>query len=374
MEESPLWKFFNIASNVDDLLSLSVGEPDFETPWFIRSEAIYAIEKSKTFYTETRGLKDLRQEICNYYSRKFNIHYQIDNALVTVGGSEAIDLACRILINPGDEVIICEPAYIAYRPIIELAGGVCKVIELKEENKFKLLNEDLQAAISPKTKMLLINFPSNPTGGIMTFEDYLPLVDTIYDNELIVVSDEIYAEIIYGQEFLSLANFDKIKDQIIIISGFSKAFSMTGFRLGYVLADSTIIKMMNNIHQYTIIAPHTPSQFAAIKAISKGDYEVNKMRESFERRRNFLVNNLNRIGLNCYQPDGAFYVFCNIKSTNLSSYDFCLKLVKEAKVVVIPGIAFGEKGEGFIRISYAYSIEEIKEALIRIEKFMIQFK
>ena len=249
MEESVLWKFFNIASSVDDLVSLSVGEPDFETPWFIRSEAIYAIEKSKTFYTETRGLKDLRKEICNYYSRRFGINYGIDNALVTVGGSEAIDLACRVLINPGDEVIICEPAYIAYRPIIELAGGICKVVELKEENKFKLIKEDLEKEISSKTKMILINFPSNPTGGIMLEEDYLPLIDVIYDNELIVLSDEIYAEMVYNNEFISPANFSKIKEQVIVVSGFSKAFSMTGFRLGYVLANPILITMMNNIHQ-----------------------------------------------------------------------------------------------------------------------------
>ena len=370
MERSVLWEFFDIASKVDGAISLSVGEPDFDTPWFIRAEEIYAVESGKTFYTSSYGLPELRQEVCNYYRRKFGINFEMNQVLMTIGGSEAIDLACRTFLNEGDEVIILEPAYIAYKPVIELAGGVCKIIELKEENNFKLMKEDLEAAITEKTKMLMINFPSNPTGGIMTYEDYEKIVPLISEHDLLVVSDEIYAELIYGEKFASLAMFDEIKDQVMVINGFSKAYSMTGFRMGYIIALPEFITSMNNIHQYTIVNPHTPSQFAAIQALAKGDREIAAMRNEFERRRNFLVNNLNRIGLPCPMPNGAFYVFCNIKKSGLSSYDFCLQLVEKYKVVVIPGISFGEYGEGYVRISYAYSIEEIKEGIRRIELFL----
>ena len=370
MEKSVLWEFFDIASQVDGAVSLSVGEPDFDTPWFIRAEEIDAIESGKTFYTSSYGLPKLRKEVCNYYRRKFDIDFNMNQVMMTVGGSEAIDLACRTFLDEGDEVIILEPAYIAYKPVIELAGGVCKIIELKEENNFKLLKEDLENTITEKTKMILINFPSNPTGGVMTYEDYEMIVPIIKDNNILVVSDEIYAELSYEEKFASLAMFDEIKDKVLIINGFSKAYSMTGFRMGYIIANEDFIKAMNNIHQYTIINPNTPSQFAAIQALAKGDTAISEMKNEFERRRNFLVNNLNRIGLNCPMPKGAFYVFCNIKKSGLSSYDFCLKLVQEYKMVVIPGIAFGDYGEGYVRISYAYSVDEIKEGIKRIEMFM----
>jgi aminotransferase len=370
MEKSVLWEFFDIATQIEGTVSLSVGEPDFDTPWFIRAEEIDAIERGKTFYTSSFGLPKLRQEVCNYYRRKFDVDFNMKQVMMTVGGSEAIDLACRTFIDEGDEVIILEPAYIAYKPVIELAGGICKIIELKEENNFKLLKEDLEKVITPKTKMMMINFPSNPTGGVMTYQDYELIVPIIKENDLLVVSDEIYAELSYDEKFATLAMFEDIKDQVLIINGFSKAYSMTGFRMGYIIANEEFIKAMNNIHQYTIINPNTPSQFAAIQALAKGDRAIGDMKNEFERRRNFIVNNLNRIGLPCHMPKGAFYVFCNIKKSGLSSYDFCLKLVQDYKMVVIPGIAFGEYGEGYVRISYAYSIEEIKEGIKRIELFL----
>ena len=368
---SGIRKFFDLANEMEGVVSLGVGEPDFETPWHIREEAIYAIKSGKTFYTSNVGLPQLRKEICKYYQRRFDLTYQWDkNCMVTVGGSEAIDLAMRTILDPGDEVIILQPGYVAYEPCVRLAGGVPVIIELKEDNQFKLTLDSLKKAITPKTKMLFVNFPGNPTGGVMTKEDYEVLIPIIKENDIVVLTDEIYAELSYGKKFCSIASFDEIKEQVIVINGFSKAYSMTGWRVGYLLADEDIIKSMNKIHQYCIMCPSTISQYAAVEAASKGDSDCEMHQESFEGRRNFIVNGLNRIGLPCHLPEGAFYVFPNITATGLSSDEFCERLINEQKVAVVPGTAFGQCGEGYVRISYAYSIDEIKEALERMEKFL----
>lgn len=360
-----------MASQMEDVVSLGVGEPDFETPWHIREAAIYAIEKGKTYYSSNLGLLELRKGICDYYKRKYGLSYDAEkNCLVTVGASEGIDLVMRSILNPNDEVIILNPSYVAYDPTVRLSGGVPVSIELKEENKFKLLPEDLENAISEKTKILFINFPSNPTGGIMEREDYEKLIPIIKKHDLLVLSDEIYAELSYGKEFVSIASFDEIKNQVIILNGFSKAYSMTGWRLGYMLAHEDLIKEINIIHQYGIMCASTISQYAAIEAINYGDNDCEIHRNAFEQRRNFIVSGLNKMGLTCHLPEGAFYVFPSIKKTGLSSEEFCERLLNEEKVAVVPGSAFGSSGEGYIRISYAYSIEEIKLALTRIEKFL----
>lgn len=368
---SGIRKFFDLANEMEGVVSLGVGEPDFETPWHIREQAIYAIKSGKTFYTSNVGLPELRKEICKYYQRRFNLSYQWDkNCMVTVGGSEAIDLAMRTILDPGDEVIILQPGYVAYEPCVRLAGGVPIIIELKEENQFKLTLDELKKAITPRTKMLFVNFPGNPTGGVMKKEDYEKLIPVIKENGLVVLTDEIYAELSYGDKFCSIASFEEIKEQVIVINGFSKAYSMTGWRVGYLLADEDIIKSMNKIHQYCIMCPTTISQYAAVEAAARGDNDCDMHRESFEGRRNFIVNGLNRIGLKCHLPEGAFYVFPSIRSTGLGSDEFCERLINDQKVAVVPGTAFGKCGEGYIRISYAYSIDEIKIALERMEKFL----
>lgn len=368
---SGIRKFFDLANEMEGVVSLGVGEPDFETPWHIREQAIYAIKSGKTFYTSNVGLPELRKEICKYYQRRFNLSYQWDkNCMVTVGGSEAIDLAMRTILDPGDEVIILQPGYVAYEPCVRLAGGVPVIIELKEENQFKLTLDELKKAITPRTKMLFVNFPGNPTGGVMKKENYEKLIPVIKENGLVVLTDEIYAELSYGDKFCSIASFEEIKEQVIVINGFSKAYSMTGWRVGYLLADEDIIKSMNKIHQYCIMCPTTISQYAAVEAAARGDNDCDMHRESFEGRRNFIVNGLNRIGLKCHLPEGAFYVFPSIRSTGLGSDEFCERLINDQKVAVVPGTAFGKCGEGYIRISYAYSIDEIKIALERMEKFL----
>lgn len=369
---SGIRKFFNLANTMEGVVSLGVGEPDFPTPWHIREEAIYAIEKGRTYYTSNSGLLELRQGVCDYYARRFGITgYDAEkNALITVGASEAIDLVMRAVLNPGDEVIILNPSYVSYSPTVKLAGGKTVYINLKEENEFKLIPEDLEKAITDKTKMLFINFPSNPTGGVMSKEDYEKIVPIIKKHDLLVLSDEIYCELSYGHKFTSIASFDEIKDQVIILNGFSKAYSMTGWRLGYVLAHEDIINAITIIHQYTIMCPSTISQYAGIEAINHGDKDCEIHKESFEQRRNYIVNGLNKIGLKCHMPQGAFYVFPSIKSTGLTSEEFCEQLILKEKVAVVPGNAFGECGEGYIRISYAYSIEEIKIALEKMARFL----
>ncbi len=375
IKPSGIRKFFDLANEMEGVISLGVGEPDFDTPWSICEAGIYSIEQGKTHYTANQGLLALRKEICNYQKRRFHIEYDpIKNVIVTVGGSEAIDIAMRAIANEGDEIILMEPSYVAYTPSVQLAKATPVYIKLEEKDQFKLTPEKLEAAITPKTKAMLINFPSNPTGGVMTKEDYEKLVPIIKKHNLIVLSDEIYAELSYDDSFYSLANFDEIKDQIIIISGFSKAYAMTGWRLGYVLANPTFTTAMNKIHQYIIMSAPTAAQYAAIEALKNGDYHVEEMRKSYLARRNFITRGCNKIGLTTHLPQGAFYIFPDIRCTGLTSDEFCERLLKEEKVACVPGTAFGEAGEGFIRISYAYSIEHIKEALKRMEHFLKQFQ
>ena len=368
---SGIRKFFDLASEMEGVISLGVGEPDFDTPWKIREAAIYSIEQGKTFYTANKGLAELRKEICRYQKRRFNLDYDYEKeCVVTVGGSEAIDLAFRSLINPGDEVILLQPSYVAYTPGVELAGGKVVNIELKEDNQFKLTSELLEAAITPKTKAILLNYPSNPTGGFMTREDYEKIVPIIKEHEIIVITDEIYAELSYEQKFCSIAAFPEIKDQVILVSGYSKAYAMTGWRLGYVLANEVLTNAMNKIHQYVIMSAPTGAQYGAIEAMRHCDNEIEKMRQAYMLRRNYIVKAFNDMGLHTFTPQGAFYVFPCIKSTGMTSEQFCEELLKDQLVACVPGNAFGQAGEGYIRVSYAYSIEQIKEATSRIKKFL----
>lgn len=375
IKPSGIRKFFDLASQMEDVISLGVGEPDFTTPWAIREAAIYSIEKGKTFYTANQGLLELREEICKYYQRRFQVSYDPkENCIVTVGGSEAIDIAIRAIINPGDEMIVLDPGYVAYTPGVELSGGIPISIELRHENQFKLTPELLKAAITPKTKAILINYPSNPTGGFMTKEDYEKIVPLIKEHNLLVISDEVYAELSYEEEFCSIASFDEIKEQCIIVSGFSKAFAMTGWRLGYLLANPIITGAMNKIHQYIIMSAPSAAQYGAIEGLKHCQDEVNDMRDSYKARRNFLVKTFNQMGLETFKPQGAFYVFPSIKSTGLTSDEFCEKLLEDQKVACVPGTAFGPAGEGFVRVSYAYSLEELKLATERIAEFVKKFK
>ena len=372
---SGIRKFFDLANQMEGVISLGVGEPDFDTPWKIREAAIYSIEQGKTFYTANQGLVELRKEICRYQKRRFGLDYCYDKeCIVTVGGSEAIDLAFRAIINPGDEVILLQPSYVAYTPGVALAGGKVVNIELKEDNEFKLTPELLEAAITPKTKAILLNYPSNPTGGFMTREDYEKIVSIIKKHEIIVITDEIYAELSYEQKFCSIAAFDEIKDQVILVSGYSKAYAMTGWRLGYVLANKVLTKAMNKIHQYVIMSAPTGAQYGAIEAMRHCDNEIEEMRKAYMLRRNYIVKAFNDLGLHTFTPQGAFYVFPCIKSTGMTSDQFCEELLKDQLVACVPGTAFGEAGEGFIRVSYAYSIEQIKEATSRIKKFLDKLK
>ena len=368
---SGIRKFFDLANQMEGVISLGVGEPDFDTPWKIREAAIYSIEQGKTFYTANQGLVELRKEICRYQKRRFGLDYCYDKeCIVTVGGSEAIDLAFRAIINPGDEVILLQPSYVAYTPGVALAGGKVVNIELKEDNEFKLTPELLEAAITPKTKAILLNYPSNPTGGFMTREDYEKIVPIIKEHEIIVITDEIYAELSYEQKFCSIAAFPEIKDQVILVSGYSKAYAMTGWRLGYVLANEVLTNAMNKIHQYVIMSAPTGAQYGAIEAMRHCDNEIEKMRQAYMLRRNYIVKAFNDMGLHTFTPQGAFYVFPCIKSTGMTSEQFCEELLKDQLVACVPGNAFGQAGEGYIRVSYAYSIEQIKEATSRIKKFL----
>lgn len=375
LKPSGIRRFFDLANTMEGVISLGVGEPDFSTPWHICEEAIQSMTDGKTHYTANRGLLELRQEIAKFHHEHYQQDYDPETEiLVTVGGSEGIDLAMRALINPGDEIIVMDPNYVAYEPAIQLAGGVCVPIVLTRENDFKLKAEDLKKALTDKTKAMIINFPSNPTGGVMTREDYEEIVPLIKESEIYVVSDEIYAELSFDQKFASLSQFEEIRDQVIVINGFSKAFAMTGWRLAYLLANPTISKAMTKIHQYVIMSAPTAAQHAAIEALRDGYDDVVEMRNEYLNRRNLLVNNLNRMGLKTPMPHGTFYVFADIRPYGLTSEEFCNKLLEEEKVACVPGDAFGEHGEGFIRISYAYSLNHIKEACVRIEHFLEQFK
>lgn len=375
IKPSGIRKFFDLASQMDDVISLGVGEPDFATPWAIREAAIYSIEKGKTFYTANQGLLELREEICDYYKRRFHVNYDAnDHCILTVGGSEGIDIAIRSILNPGEEMIVLDPGYVAYTPGVELAGGIPVHLELRDEDEFKLTPELLKSVITPKTKAILLNYPSNPTGGFMTKEDYEKIVPIIKESGIIVLSDEIYAELSYEEEFCSIASFDEIKDQVIIVSGFSKAFAMTGWRLGYVLANKTLTSAMKKIHQYIIMSAPTAAQYGALEGLRHCQDEVESMRDSYKTRRNFLVKAFNDMGLYTFKPQGAFYVFPCIRSTGLTSEEFCEKLLEDQKVACVPGTAFGAAGEGFIRVSYAYSLEELKVAVEKIKLFVEKYQ
>ena len=371
IKPSGIRKFFDLASSMEGVVSLGVGEPDFATPWAIREAAIYSIEKGRTFYTANRGLIELRKEICDYYERRFHVSYNPESeCIVTVGGSEGIDITLRAILNPGDEMIVLDPGYVAYTPGVELSGGVPVPITLRHEDQFKLTPELLKAAITAKTKAILLNYPSNPTGGLMTKEDYEKIIPIIKESGIIVVSDEIYGELSYEDEFCSIASFEEIKDQCIIISGFSKAFAMTGWRLGYVLSNPTFSKAMLKIHQYIIMSAPTAPQYGAVEGLRHCYDEVLKMRDSYKARRNFCVKAFNDMGLETFKPQGAFYVFPCIKSTGLTSDEFCEQLLNDQKIACVPGTAFGLAGEGFIRVSYAYSLEELKYATEKIAEFV----
>ncbi|WP_294562171.1 aminotransferase class I/II-fold pyridoxal phosphate-dependent enzyme [uncultured Traorella sp.] len=374
LKPSGIRKFFDLANTKEGVISLGVGEPDFATPWNICEAAIYSIKSKKTHYTANAGLLSLRKEICKYLKRRFALEYDPNkNVLVSVGGSEAIDLSLRAIIEKGDEVILLQPCYVAYEPAVILAGGTPKFIELKSENEFKLTKEELLAAITPKTKAIILNFPSNPTGGVMTKQDYEPLIPILKEHNIIVISDEIYAELSYEERHCSPANFDEIKDLVILISGFSKAFAMTGWRLGYLCANETFLREILKIHQYIIMCAPTAAQYGAIEGLKNSQKYVDEMVEQYKLRRNYIVSGFNRIGLPTHLPQGAFYIFPCIKKTGLTSLEFCEKLLEEENVACVPGSAFGEAGEGFIRVSYAYSIDEIKVAIEKIGHFMEQY-
>ena len=371
LKPSGIRKFFDIVKEIPGAISLGVGEPDFETPYHIREAGIQALQAGKTFYTSNSGLMELRKAVSDFTKRRTGLTYDpASEIMLTVGGSEAIDVALRTIINPGDEVIYIQPSYVSYLPCILLADGVPVPIELKAENRFRLTREELEAAITPKTKALILSFPNNPTGAIMEKEDLEAIVDVIKEHHILVISDEIYSELTYGKEHVSIASLPGMKEYSIVINGFSKGFAMTGWRLGYALGNKEILKQMIKIHQYAIMCAPTVSQYAAIEAMYNGDQDVIYMRESYNQRRRFLYPELQRLGLPCFLPEGAFYMFPDIREFGMTSEDFALDLLKEEKVAVVPGSAFGDCGEGFIRISYAYSIEELKEALLRIERYL----
>ncbi|MCI6616436.1 aminotransferase class I/II-fold pyridoxal phosphate-dependent enzyme [Ruminococcus sp.] len=372
VKPSGIRKFFDIANEMDDVISLSIGEPDFQTPWHIRDEGIKSLEKGKTWYSPNRGFMELRQEIANYYERRFGIPYDYKNqTLVTVGGSEAIDLALRTLVQQGDEVIIPEPSFVCYEPLAVMAGGTPIIIRTKNEDNFRLKAKDLEAAITPKSKLLVLPFPNNPTGAIMEREDLEEIAEVVLKHDLLVLSDEIYSELTYGgKRHVSIASLDNMYERTIVINGFSKSYAMTGWRLGYALGPAPLIEQMTKLHQYGIMSAPTTAQYAAIEALRNGDRDVCKMRDEYDMRRRLVVDGFNEMGLSCFEPLGAFYVFPCIKSTGLNSEEFCTRLIMDKHVAVVPGTAFGECGEGFVRVSYSYSLKHLKIALERIREFL----
>ena len=375
IKPSGIRKFFDLVSEMRDVISLGVGEPDFDTPWHIRDEGIYALEKGKTFYTSNSGLKELRNEICGYLERRQGISYNPDTeVIVTVGGSEAIDIGLRALINPGDEVIIPQPSYVSYEPCAVLAGARPVIINLKAENEFRLTAEELKSVITPNTKILILPYPNNPTGAIMEQKDLESLAEIIIENDIYVMSDEIYSELTYKGEHISIASLKGMKERTILINGFSKSYAMTGWRLGYACAPKEIIKQMTKIHQFAIMCAPTTSQYAAVEALKNGDEDVKEMRQAYNQRRRFLINAFKEMGLKCFEPFGAFYVFPCIKEFGMTSEEFATKFLEEEKVAVVPGTAFGESGEGFVRISYAYSLENLQIAIERLRNFIFRLR
>ena len=371
IEPSGLRKFFDIVSEMEDVISLGVGEPDFDTPWHIRDEGIYSLERGRTFYTSNSGLKELRVEICRYLRRRFGLEYDpLEETLVTVGGSEGIDLALRAMLDPGDEVLIPQPSYVSYLPCTVLADGVPVILELKEENQFRLTREELLEKITDRTKVLVLPFPNNPTGAVMRREDLEAVAEVVREKDLYVISDEIYSELTYGEPHISMASLPGMKERTLTINGFSKSYAMTGWRLGYICGPKEIIRQMTKIHQYAIMCAPTNSQYAAVEALKNGDRDVDAMREAYNQRRRYLMYAFQKMGLPCFEPFGAFYVFPSIKKFGMSSETFATRLLEEEHVAVVPGTAFGNCGEGFLRISYAYSLEDLKKALGRLENFV----
>ena len=372
---SGIRKFFDIAAEMTDVISLGVGEPDFDTPWHIRDEGIYSLERGKTAYTSNAGLKELKMEIAKYLERRFQVSYDYNTEMmVTVGGSEAIDMAMRAMLDPGDEVLIPQPSYVSYVPCATLANGTPVIINLKEENEFRLTAEELEAAITPKTKLLVLPFPNNPTGAIMERKDLEAIAEVVKKHDLYVLSDEIYAELSYLEDHVTIASLPGMKERTVLINGFSKSYSMTGWRLGYACAPKIILEQMLKIHQYAIMCAPSTSQYAAVEAVRNGDHDVAAMREEYDGRRRYLMHRFQEMGLQCFEPYGAFYAFPSIQEFGITSDEFATRFLKEKKVVVVPGTAFGECGEGFLRISYAYSLDKLKVALDRMEEFVTELR
>ena len=372
---SGIRKFFDIVAEMKDAISLGVGEPDFDTPWRVRDEAIYSLEQGRTFYTSNAGLFELKEAICGYLDRKYKLSYDPKTeVMVTVGGSEAMDLAFRAMLDPGDEVLIPQPSYVSYVPCATLAGGVPVTIDLKEENEFRLTAQELEEHITDKTKILVLPFPNNPTGAIMEMEDLVAIADVIARHDIYVLTDEIYSELTYGTEHVSIASLPGMKERTVYINGFSKAFAMTGWRLGYVCAPEEILEQMLKIHQFAIMCAPTTSQYAGVEAVKHCDKEVAAMREEYDGRRRYLLERLRGMGLSCFEPFGAFYMFPSIKEFGMTSDEFATRLLEAKKVAIVPGTAFGACGEGFLRISYAYSIESLKTALDRMEEFVTELR
>lgn len=375
IEPSGIRKFFDVVNEMADAISLGVGEPDFDTPWHIRDEGIYSLEKGRTFYTSNAGLKELKIEIAAYLNRRYNVDYDYNHEIiVTVGGSEAIDIAMRAMLDPGDEVLIPQPSYVSYEPCAILANGVPVIIELQEKNEFRLTAEELEAAITPKTKLLVLPFPNNPTGAVMERKDLEAVAEVVKKHDIYVLSDEIYSELTYLEHHVSIASLPGMKERTILINGFSKSHAMTGWRLGYACGPRLILDQMLKIHQFTIMCAPTTSQYAAVDALRNGDEDVANMREQYDGRRRFLMHRFQEMGLKCFEPFGAFYVFPSIREFGMTSEEFATRLLEEEKVAVVPGTAFGACGEGFLRISYAYSLENLKVALDRIEHFISRLR
>ena len=371
IKPSGIRKFFDIVSEMKDAISLGVGEPDFETPWHIRDEGIYSLEKGRTFYTSNAGLKELKIEICNYLKRRYDLSYHYENeVLVTVGGSEAIDIAMRAMVNPGDEVLIPQPSYVSYEPCALLTGAKPVIINLKHENQFRLTAQELEEAITEKTKLLVLPFPNNPTGAIMERKDLEEIAEVIKKYDIFVISDEIYSELCYTDQHGSIANIEGMQERTILINGFSKSYAMTGWRLGYACGPKEIIEQMTKIHQFCIMCAPTTSQYAAVEALKNGDEDVQNMREAYNQRRRYVVHAFKEMGLECFEPFGAFYMFPCIKEFGMTSDEFATRFLMEEKVAVVPGTAFGDCGEGFIRISYAYSLDNLKLAIGRLQHFV----
>lgn len=375
LKPSGIRKFFDIVSEMKDAISLGVGEPDFDTPWHIRDEGIYSLEKGRTFYTSNSGLKELKIEICNYLKRRQGIQYDYSKeVLVTVGGSEAIDIGLRAMINPGDEVLIPQPSYVSYEPCAILAGAKPVIINLKAENEFRLTAQELEDAITEKTKVLILPFPNNPTGAIMERKDLEAIAEVILKHDIFVMSDEIYSELTYKDEHVSIASLPGMQERTILINGFSKAYAMTGWRLGYACGPHAIIEQMTKIHQFAIMCAPTTSQYAAVEALKNGDNDVAEMRTAYNQRRRFLMNAFRKMGLECFEPYGAFYVFPCIKEFGMTSDEFATRFLEEERVAAVPGTAFGDSGEGYLRISYAYSLEDLKVAIGRLEHFVTRLR